>query len=179
MDEAVARETEEAGVPEDSEDTGPQSGHGEAELSESEMEDEEEMDSSMDSEPEPDHLIFQLVERDDLAAVREILRSDRGAVHLQDGSDHTPLHYPAMGRDKSYDLHMAKLLLSHGALVNSRAKGFYTPLHLACMLGKENICNLLLTNGARFDLTLDCGSKTPLDFAINTDQLEIVKTLIR
>ena len=179
MDEAEDRDTGPQSQPES------QSGHGEggeAELSESEMEDEEEMDSSMDSEPEPDHLIFQLVERDDLAAVREILRSDRGAVHLQDGSDHTPLHYPAMGRDKSHDLHMAKLLLSHGALVNSRAKGFYTPLHLACMLGKENICNLLLTNGARYDLKLEDGRETPLHSARNPlhgKYKEIVKTFRR
>ena len=205
MDEAVARETEEAGMPEDSEDTGPQSGHGEAELSESEMEDEEaedeedgedwedeeDMDRSMESEPDP--IIFDLVRQGDMAGVRKILRSDLTAVKQQGGMQHTPLHCSSsMGgrdEDESPALDMARLLLSYGAPVNSRASDFDTPLHIACFDGRVKMCNLLLTNGARYDLlqdTMDTRRETPLqsaqysinDIARNVG-VGLVKTLIR
>ena len=207
MDEAVAREAEEAGVPEDSEDTGPQSqaelpesqsesGHGEvgeAESSESEMEDgeedgedwedEEDMDSSMESEPEPDPVIFQLVRKGDLAGVRKILSSDRTAVHLRDGSDQTLtlLHLVADGFGGLNKIKMARLLLSHGALVNSKARagilhGLISPLHIALWLGRGEMSELLLTNGARHDLTTDDGD-TPLHTA--GEEVEVVKTLLR
>ena len=209
MDEAVAREAEEAGVPEDSEDTGPQSqaelpesqsesGHGEvgeAESSESEMEDgeedgedwedEEDMDSSMESEPEPDPVIFQLVRKGDLAGVRKILSSDRTAVHLRDGRDQTLLHLVVEGLGvppvAATYIKMARLLLSHGALVNSKSKarslhGFISPLHIALWLGRGEMSELLLTNGARHDLTTDDGD-TPLHTA--GEEVEVVKTLLR
>ena len=209
MNEAVAREAEEAGVPEDSEDTGPQSqaelpesqsesGHGEvgeAESSESEMEDgeedgedwedEEDMDSSMESEPEPDPVIFQLVRKGDLAGVRKILSSDRTAVHLRDGRDQTLLHLVVEGLGvppvAATYIKMARLLLSHGALVNSKSKarslhGFISPLHIALWLGRGEMSELLLTNGARHDLTTEDGD-TPLHTA--GEEVEVVKTLLR
>ena len=213
MDEAMAREAEEAGVLEDSEDTGPQSqaelpesqsesGHGEvgeAESSESEMEDgeedgedwedEEDMDSSMESEPEPDPVIFQLVRKGDLAGVRKILSSDRTAVHLRDGRDQTLLHFVAEAfvPGPATRIKMARLLLSHGALVNSKSKarslhGFISPLHIALWLdialwlGRGEMSELLLTNGARHDLTTDDGD-TPLHTA--GEEVEVVKTLLR
>ena len=213
MNEAVAREAEEAGVLEDSEDTGPQSqaelpesqsesGHGEvgeAESSESEMEDgeedgedwedEEDMDSSMESEPEPDPVIFQLVRKGDLAGVRKILSSDRTAVHLRDGRDQTLLHLVVEGLGvppvAATYIKMARLLLSHGALVNSRANMIFhdlvAPLHIACLRGREKMAELLLTNGARHDLTKDTGRDTPLHTAgeVWKEQVEVVKTLLR
>ena len=60
---------------------------------------------------------------------------------------------------------MARLLLSYGALVNSQASEFHTPLHIASLTGKKDLCNLLLTNGARYDLTLEYNKETPLDLA--------------
>ena len=80
---------------------------------------------------------------------------------------------------------MAKLLLSYGASVNSRASTFETPLHIACFGGRMKMCNLLLTNGASYDL-LDEWRETPLqsakysfnDKARNVG-VGIVKTLIR
>ena len=154
-------------------------------------EDEEAMDSSMESEPEPDPVIFQLVLKEDLAGVRKILRSDLTAVHQQDSYQRTPLHCSTSmgGRDDDDDgspaLDMAKLLLSYGASVNSRASNFETPLHKACFWGRVKMCNLLLTNGARYDL-LDERRETPLQsaqYSINDKARNVgvglVKTLIR
>ena len=101
-----------------------------------------------------------------LAGVREILKSDRTAIYQQDSMGHTPIHSPSsMGGGESQDLDMARLLLSYGAQVNSKASEFYTPLHIASLTGKKDLCNLLLTNGARYDLTLECSEKSPLDLA--------------
>ena len=69
---------------------------------------------------------------------------------------------------------MAKLLLSRGALVNSRDMEFFTPLHRAIMMGNEKMCNLLLTNGARYDLSTEDGSVNPVIRA-----LEVTEALIR
>ena len=173
MDQDVAREAEE--------DTGPQPQEelpGSGSQSESE---EEEEDSSWESEPDP--IIFQLVRQGNMAAVSQILRSDRTAVHQRDGMDHTPIHEPSsMAGGQSRALDMAKLLLSYGAPVNSQASESYTPLRIACVTGREKICNLLLTNGARYDLELGGWSKqTPLDCARTSlnGKIEILNILRR
>ena len=141
------------------------------------------MDTSCESEPEPNHIIFQLVWEGNLVAVNQILKSDRTAVHQRDSQDHTPIHRPSpMGGEESRAVEMAKLLLSYGAPVNSHASELYTPLHIACETGKEKICNLLLTNGARYDVRLFNVGKTPLDSArgsLRGNYIEIVKTFLR
>ena len=173
-DEVVVREGEEGEEAGETEEAESQSGHGEAgeaESSESEMEDEgdeedwedEDMDGSMESEPEPAPLIFQLVAQGNLAGVREILKSDRTAIYQQDSMGHTPIHV-TRGKD-SRALDMAKLLLSYGAQVNSQASELWTPLHIASVQGKKETCNLLLTNGAKYDLTLEYDKETPVDSA--------------
>lgn len=191
MDEAVAREPEETGMSEsqpESSESQSQSGHdeaGETEHSESETEDEEDMDSSK----KPDPVIFPLVRQGDLAGVREILSSDLTSIYLLDGFDRTPLNFSTDGFGGPFSaplatqIKMARLLLSHGALVNSRAYDLATPLHTASFCGNEKMCELLLTNGARLDLTTD-GGDTPLreagmDGSRKLDQVEVVKTLIR
>ena len=126
---------------------------------------------------EPQHPVFDLVFQGNIEAVRQLLSTDRTLVHRRDHHDHSPIHYPAKGRSESTaKLEMARLLLSQGALVNSRASEFYTPLHIACMMGREKMCELLLTNGARYDLKLEHGRYSPLDEA---REVKVVKALIR
>ena len=130
-----------------------------------------------EEEEEPQHPVFDLVFQGNIEAVRQLLSTDRTLVHRRDHHDHSPIHYPAKGRSESTaKLEMARLLLSQGALVNSRASEFYTPLHIACMMGREKMCELLLTNGARYDLKLDHGRYSPLDEA---REVKVVKALIR
>ena len=123
--------------------------------------------------------VFNLLRLGNSQAVRELLSTDRTLIHRLDLNDHSLLHYPAMDghdQDTPANLEMAKLLLSHGALVNSRALCFDTPLICACMMGMKEMCELLLTNGARFDLTLDNGRDSALDQA---KSVGVVKALIR
>ena len=193
MDQAVARETEEAKsqeeLPEselslDMESLECLSTDSGSEMEE-EGEDEEEDEDEEEEESEPDHIIFQLVREGNLEAVSEIVRSDRTAVHQRDCEHHTPIHETStMGGGQSLALDMAKLLLSYGAPVNSQASESYTPLHIACVTGQEKICNLLLTNGARYDLRVEDSWETPLELARNSilgkkREIAIVKTFRR
>ena len=50
------------------------------------------------------------------------------------------------------------------------------PLHIACMMGRKEMCEVLLTNGARYDLTQDHGRVSALDEA---NSVEVIKSLIR
>ena len=88
------------------------------------------------------------------------------------------IHYDAMCRDTD-NTDMTKLLLSHGAPVNRRDCDSLTPLHHICIKGRVKLCELFLTNGARYDVKWKLGLwkyKTPLCFATNVD---VVKVLIR
>ena len=130
-----------------------------------------------DDEQQARDPVFDLVSQGNLEAVRNLLASDRTRIHRLDLDDHSPIHYPAKGwQESAAKLKMARLLLSKGALVNSRASEFYTPLHIACMMGREKMCELFLTNGARFDLNLDNGRVSPLHEA---NGAQVVKALIR
>ena len=171
MDQDVAREVEEDTGPQPQEElpvSQSQSEHSGSEMEDwEEEEDGEDMDGSWEYEREPDPIIFHLVQKEDLAAVSQMLKSDRTAVHQRDSMGHTPIHEPSSGfSDESLAVDMAKLLLSYGAPVNSQTSHLYTPLHIACVTGKGKICDLLLMNGARYDLKLDEErAQTPLDCA--------------
>ena len=159
----------------DVEDDEAESGHEVDELDE--LYEMDEMEELFEEEEEPQHPVFDLVLQGNIEAVRQLLSTDRTLVHRRDHDDHSPIHYPAKGRSESTaKLEMARLLLSQGALVNSRASEFYTPLHIACMMGREKMCELLLTNGARYDLKLEHGRYSPLDEA---REVKVVKALIR
>ena len=122
--------------------------------------------------------VFNLLSQGNTQAVRELLSTDRTLIYRLDLDDHSPIHYPAKGRQETpAKIELAKLLLSHGALINSRESSeFITPLHIACMMGRKEMCEVLLTNGARYDLTLDHGRTSALDEA---KSVGVVKALIR
>ena len=136
------------------------------------------MGSYSESKPEEDP-IFRMVDEDNITAVRDLLTADWTAIYRQDADvkqRFEPLHHAADDTESHAKLEMAKLLLSRGALVNRRATEFHTPLHIACMMGREKMCNLLLTNGARYDLTTDGGSLDPL---YEAGEPNVTKALIR
>ncbi|KAG7394050.1 Ankyrin Repeat [Phytophthora boehmeriae] len=61
---------------------------------------------------------------------------------------------------------IVQLLIDNGADVNQRSTwGWYSPLHLACKLGSEEIVWLLLKHGANWNLP-DKAKKTPLQWAV-------------
>ena len=100
-----------------------------------------------------------------------------------DPEEDPPIHYPTfLGQDESPEnIEMAKLLLAHGAFINSTDPGLYTALHVASMLGRPKMCDFLLTNGARYNLRVEIigSQETPLDLAVEEEDEEVVKALIR
>ena len=155
--------------------------------SESESEEDEEDpdvdEAESESEENEEDPVFKLITKNNFEAVREVLTTDRSIVN-RSFDDFSLLHHAISlihlpSSDSAAIIEMVKLLLSHGASVNSRAYNFETPLHEASRDGNgdggEKMCELLLTNGARFNLTDDMGYSV-LD---KTRNLGVVKTLIR
>jgi len=63
------------------------------------------------------------------------------------------------------DYQAAKTLLAHGIHVNQPGEDRYTPLHHACLLGRIEIVELLLENGA------DASARTVGDLPFTTARL--------
>ena len=135
----------------------------------------------------------ELLMNNNIEAVRELLATNWTLIYNYHIKTFTrDIHYRAIVSNTDYT-DMTKLLLSHGAPVNTRRDGdFFTTLHSVCFYGKVKLCELFLTNGARYDLKTDytyssyfrllteelkiMEYNTPLHFATNVD---VVKVLIR
>ena len=133
----------------------------------------------------------KLLMNNNIEAVRQLLTTNWTLMynyHIYYGDIH---HHAIVSNTDNTD--MTKLLLSHGAPVNTRAAwDSFTTLHHVCAEGKVKLCELFLTNGARYDLKTDytyssyfrllteelkiMEYNTPLHFATNVD---VVKVLIR
>ena len=158
-DEGGDTEDGDEGADEEDGDEGGETGSSEYEMEEEEEEEEVEE-------------VYKLCREGNFEAVREILRTDSSAVYIP-GLIHEPSSMPA----ENIGIEMFKLLLAHGAFINSREEPeFYTPLHIASLLGREKMCEFLLANGARYSLTLEHSRETPFHKAGN---LEVVKAFIR
>ena len=153
-----------------------------------ELSDDNERDSDSDDEDIAE--FEELLKNNNIEPVRELLATDWTLIHRY-GED---IHDHAIFSDTD-NTDMTKLLLSHGAPVNTRSDwNSHTNLHRVCLVGKVKLCELFLTNGARYDLKTDdtyndayfrfltceqfklLNYKTPLHFATNVD---VVKVLIR
>ena len=116
----------------------------------------------------------KLLMNNNIEAVRELLTTNWTLIynyHIYYGD----IHYRAIVSNTD-NTDMTKLLLSHGAPVNIKDDwDSFNTLHHVCSKGKVKLCELFLTNGARYDLKTD-NNNTPLCFATNVD---VVKVLIR
>ena len=121
----------------------------------------------------------ELLMTNNIEAVRELLATNWTLIYNYHIKTFTrDIHYRAIVSNTDYT-DMTKLLLSHGAPVNTRDWTSFTTLHHVCSKGKVKLCELFLTNGARYDVKWKLGLwkyKTPLCFATNVD---VVKVLIR
>ena len=89
---------------------------------------------------------------------------DAGATVDARSTNHmrnTPLCAAIAGRQ---DRQAIVALIEHGADVNVRAGGGYTPLHLAASRGVHNIVELLIQHGADASVAVESG-ETPADIA--------------
>lgn len=85
-----------------------------------------------------------------------------------------PLHSAIANRRTT----IAKLLIEHGADVNSVQADDFTPLHEAAQNGLLELTQLLLERGARVNARLSNG-KTPLTLAIEAHHVEVEELLRR
>ncbi len=85
-----------------------------------------------------------------------------------------PLHSAIANRRTA----IAKLLIEHGADVNSTQADDFTPLHEAAQNGLLNIAQLLLDRGASVNAKLTNG-QTPLTLAIEQHHVEVEELLRR
>ena len=83
-----------------------------------------------------------------------------------------PLHSAAASRAVG----IITMLLDHGADVNARQQGGWTPLHAAAIFGDLALVELLLKNGAKWisPMTLARG---PLDLAVEKDHNQVATSL--
>lgn len=101
-----------------------------------------------------DEQLLQAVAQGDVDAAQRAL--DAGAcVNAVDTHDH---QRPALSVACSLGhMELVKLLLAHGADLESCDKYSWTPLHWACRYGKENVALYLLDCGANAFAKTDCG----------------------
>lgn len=72
---------------------------------------------------------------------------------------------------------MIEYLIQQGADVNARATwGWYTPLHVACKYGYEDVAKCLLKHGAKWHIR-DKYRATPLRWAIRSGHSLLGRTL--
>ncbi|KAK3859456.1 hypothetical protein Pcinc_034434 [Petrolisthes cinctipes] len=97
-----------------------------------------------DKAPPPE--IIQMVNVEDVTAVKNLLLKGEAKVNEEDSSGMTPLHHAAY----KGNVELCKLLISHGADVNSDSHDHrYSPLHFAALSGNTECCQQLLTAGAK------------------------------
>ena len=145
----------------------------------------------------PLHLAIEL---DELALVEMLLAKKRINPLAQDDEGKTSLDYAKgkseilqtlidrrYGSDQDSLLHLSammneanavRFLINNGVDVNSKNALLHTPLHLAAGAGHKDIVEILVKEGnAEIDV-FDIRNKSPMDYAINSKKLEIVKLLL-
>jgi uncharacterized protein len=83
-----------------------------------------------------------------------------------------PIHSAVAGRNHE----VVQLLIQHGADLNVKQHGGWTPLHAAAMHGDETLVELFLKHGADRNLKSDDG-QTAADLAASKGFTELVKRL--
>jgi ankyrin repeat protein len=83
---------------------------------------------------------------------------------------------PLQGAAVSKWIDVARILLAHGAKVNTRGEGGSSPLHEAAGNGQIEFAQLLLDHQADVNAKSDDG-KTPLTIALESKQIEMAKFL--
>ena len=84
---------------------------------------------------------------------------------------------PLASASAAGQLEIARVLLAHGANVNTRGSGDFTPLHESAASGRLEFARLLLEHGADVNAKTTEG-KTPVDYAREHNREEMVELLM-
>ena len=95
-------------------------------------------------------------------------------VDIGDVDSLTPLHL-ACNRGH---LDVVEVLLTSGAMVNSKTTDKLSALHYAASRGFTDIVEVLLSHGANID-SLDATDRTPLKLAVSRNLYDVAKVLVR
>ena len=93
--------------------------------------------------------------------------------NAKDINGYTSLHFAVMHEQ----IKAASMLINHGSNIQASCNSGNTPLHLACARSFE-LSKLLIDNGADIN-AVNINGQTPIRFAISTNQLSVVDTLIK
>ncbi|KAH8726741.1 hypothetical protein GQ44DRAFT_613477, partial [Phaeosphaeriaceae sp. PMI808] len=106
-------------------------------------------------------------------ALLATMKAKESPVNSKDGIQNMPLHYAV----QNGHMEVVKLLLEHGAEVDSKGSEGRTPLSWAAEEGYEAVVKLLLEHGAEVD-SKDNNSRTPLSWAAKGGYEVVVKLLL-
>jgi ankyrin repeat protein len=104
-------------------------------------------------------------------------RLDIALILLKNGADvnsYSDMGTALMAATYKGDLEMVKLLLNYKADVNKTDSNLKTALHLACVFNFNDIAKQLIKHSARLDIK-DVNTKTPLDYCILNNNIELIK----
>jgi ankyrin repeat protein/L-ascorbate metabolism protein UlaG (beta-lactamase superfamily) len=117
-------------------------------------------------------------------AIAQLLVDNGADVNAATPEGFVPLAYAAWANNPG---EMGKFLILNGADVNpdpcknnkscTCGPNFRTPLHAACDMGKPELIEVLVTNGAKVNLFSNAGF-TPLHYAVKSGNIEAVKFLV-
>lgn len=110
-----------------------------------------------------------------IPALVQVIIETHGSLSVResDSDGNSALLWAAKGNDRE----TARLLLSHGAIVNSTNKKEETPLHWAAFNGDHLMGNILITRGAEVD-SQDAQGWTPLHRAAFGSHIRMVQALL-
>ena len=131
----------------------------------------------------------------------ELLLSNGADIHAKTRAGNTPLHLVSVlpsripiynevssglgwnrmqynARTQANSLHIARLLLDHGADVNAVNLQGETVLHFAIATGLDSLTQVLVARGANITLR-DVNLRSPLTLAFNTCNEELLQTLLK
>jgi tetratricopeptide (TPR) repeat protein len=115
---------------------------------------------------------FQMLEKEDAAAIRAILKKDAQYVDSRNERDETPL---LMACQKG-NLEIAQALVEYEADINKKDESGWSPLHICASWGHKDLMAFLISKGAKVDVRTREG-ETPLHIAVIKGNRDAAKVL--
>ena len=107
--------------------------------------------------------------------ITKFLLQSNADVNVKNRMGETPLHQAVSCKN----LKIVKLLLKYKADINAQQNDGETPLHVAVLKGDNKIVSMLLDNGANPNIVNSVYGKTPVHYAIESDNPKILEAIIK